>query len=749
MPTPEEQARALLSSPGLSPDMRSKLEAAINAPSPSAAEAPPDEPAPETQGHVTEMPVQQIEGDVPKPSFWEGFKDTAHDAGMAYSQAGLLGHGDEAFGEYARHELNGTEADAKYNRELYRGELAKGKKRSPKATAIASFAGTLGPALIAGPLGVVGGSAAGGAIQAHGDSDEADADTKLLNMIVGGGAGAAIGELGQGVPEVARWAGTKLGGAASRLGSVADDYLMRATGLSAEDVRKLLGDKLKDYAGKVRELGFDEGLPSARDFGDRAGKAGETFRGKAEAIGQSLGDDAVVPSSDVSTPIRGLKSKYAEGGYASEPKRELVDKVADSWARGMPKKPMRLGPSEPPPTAAPVADRDMSLRLDPEDIRYSDPKPKSDVPDWYEADFTNSSEPSDALASTAPSKSMTQPSEPGTGLARTDAMSRARPSVEGSARFTDDGAIDQVWGFDEGRPEVQGSASFVDDPVTARADVPADDTARVRYGIPFSEAHKERRLWGDGTNWASTDPEQKIRQDVYGAINSGMRTAADRIVPGSGAALRDANWNEHVAIMVRDAARKKALQQTNTIRTPLAAGGGAVGGGIVGMMTGGMSGALSGATTGGMLAGAASKGLQGREHIMMSKAAGALQPFAQGAANKSTALAQGLDKLVSPAAIAGSSQGGAALGAAAAQEIQGQQRAKQASDEGRGQLMPSALQQVLKTNPEALGPFRKQIEMAAQKNEPAVWSATISKLERDVAFRRLRPQILELTKSSR
>lgn len=782
MPTPEDIAKAhsLLSSGNLSPEVEAKLRGIVG-----------DPPEPEAGGggenyHVTEMDPVKIEGEVPEEpekGWWDGFGETMHDFGAAYSQAGLLGHGDELAGVRAKYELGGGEETAKYNRDRYRGMLKESRKRSPTASVLGDIAGYAGPGLLMAPLGAVAGGMAGGAIQGHGDSDEANPEETLMNMMVSAGTGAAIGELGQGVPELAKYVGTKLGGAATRLGSVADDYLMRATGMSAEEVRKVLGDKIKDYASKVRELGFDKGLPSARDMGGRAEKAAEKFRGEAEGITASLGEDAIVPSTHVSRPIRALKGKYAEGGYFGEPKRKLLDDIADTWDYDMPKSAQRMPTSSKPPPAAPVADRDMALRLDPEDIHYTEPKPAdSSVPEWYEADFeeiprgtagelppgppppeqiswksgaqsVDDFMPEEAMALQEPDELMSV-DDSLYGQVKPRQLPSGVASVRGDARFTDNGPIMSRSSSDLGevRPEVQGNASFADDEITKRAPLPSDDTARYRYGIKFRDAQKERHGFGTNTNFASDDPVQQVRQNVYGAINSGMRRAADDIVPGSGPALRNSNYNEHVSILVRDAARKKALQETNNLRMPFAVGGGAALGAGAGLLTGGPMGAIKGGGLGAMLTGGLMKTAQGREHIIGSKVAGAAAPYVQKAANAFTGAGNALDHAVTPASIAGASRGGASLGTATAQALREDQSqtSRRVQDEARGYLQPKAIQQMLQSEPDSLAPFLSDFQEAAAKNDPKAWDALLLRLDRNPAFvNGPKNRILELTKGQR
>lgn len=678
MPTPEEQARALLSSPGLSPDMRSKLEAAINAPSPSAAEAPPDEPAPETQGHVTELPVQQIEGDVPKPRK----PGMLEDAAFGWLNGISLGHADDIYGMLAP-------GDSSYNKRLYRGEDALAQEAHPHTHFAGSLAGGLGPAMAVAPLGPVGGGAVLGAAQSHGDSDDADATTTALNMGLGAVRGAAIGKgLEYAAPVargVAKWTGEKAGQAVS----AGERWFGRALGATEEQVQKLedsgrLGDLVRTW----KKQGVGKGLPTQRGMKGQANDAKNAAQMRMDAVLDKAGDAVVEPNA-VTSRMRGHKSNWAEHAEG-QPYRDRIDDAAQKVDRME----RRVVPA-PRPSAEPT------LELDPAKAGAEPP------PEWFE-------QPSAAPAEASPAAT-----DPMTALAD-DGEAGLGPYGKPSSVPPDLPKQGTSWPFDDDlTPPMQSPASGPPSSEPARFDLggtlqDSEPTAMSRYGIPIGEARKELATWGRETNWESDTIGHEIKGDMYGAWKHGITDAVEAHAPGQRAEWGNANWNKHAAMRAEELAQQRPAAPQGLVQ----------------------------------IAGRTARVLAtGRDRIAASKlSSGVGAPVLRGVQKTSGALAEALDGWKGQAGQAlAAGRGGvpsANLATVAAQH-------KEASDEGRGQLMPAALEQVLRTNPEALGPFRKQIELAVQKKEPAVWSATISKLERDVAFRRLRPQILELTKSSR
>lgn len=235
----------------------------------------------------------------------------------------------------------------------------------------------------------------------------------------------------------------------------------------------------------------------------------------------------------------------------------------------------------------------------------------------------------------------------------------------------------------------------------ARAMAPAGQTA------PFADVNRVRQLWGEGTNFAQGSPQAGIRKNVYGALNEELESTLSAADPGAGEKWRQLGRDEQVAITLRDIAkdRQRGLA-SNRVMSPtdyIAAGGG----GFIGAL-GGPGGSAGGAALGL----AANKLVRGREHGMLSAAAGGLASAARSGA--------GL-----PAVGVGSSVAGQ-TGAMFA----GQREGTTAS------MLPQVALDMVAAGGDELGPYKSQFFEAAASPDTGAVSALITRLTMsDPAFR--------------
>lgn len=307
------------------------------------------------------------------------------------------------------------------------------------------------------------------------------------------------------------------------------------------------------------------------------------------------------------------------------------------------------------------------------------------------------------------------PSDPNAALAQ-------RPSTEWSV-------------IDEPEPYAPGS-------VTAEM-IDATTVPRARRGITFEDMKKEKRDWGNATNFPSDAPQQKIRRGVYDAINSEMAAAAEAVMPGSGQAWRNQSFNEHAALTAQEWAQKRALRESNNrVVSPSDLGAGMLGG-IAGLATGNP---VAGVGLGAVI----NRAVRGREHAVGSKVMGAISGGGtRGQSTQDLARAlkdwSGRPVLSQNAGIAGSEPAvGAVKGlfGAAAQDEESQER-KAASDNGRGHLSADAARKLLQENPKALGAYAGAWQKALDSNDPTKVNALMTSLERDPLYKNTVRKLIE------
>lgn len=270
-------------------------------------------------------------------------------------------------------------------------------------------------------------------------------------------------------------------------------------------------------------------------------------------------------------------------------------------------------------------------------------------------------------------------------------------------------------------------------PIPAQA-IPRADIEPYLEGIPIRELNKEREVLGRkiGRSFAQPDPTlpAELQQDVYAALNSTIRNRAGQIQPGADEALRSNMWNQHTGIKVARAAQKQLGRE---------AGKGLVrpddiGAGVIGGMT-------AFATGNPALAPAAMVGnrlMQGRGPAVATAIAGGMQRGAGTVGTNANALGRALEDYMGAPSAAIASRAGTGAGGlvgASAQESE-QQQVKAANNEGKGYKLGDTVEQLLATNPAALGGYAKRLGEAKQRGS-AYLSAELEKLSKtDPLFQR-------------
>lgn len=251
-------------------------------------------------------------------------------------------------------------------------------------------------------------------------------------------------------------------------------------------------------------------------------------------------------------------------------------------------------------------------------------------------------------------------------------------------------------------------------------------------GIPLSQVNKAKQIWGKKTNFGSDSLEQQLQGDVYGAYNGAIRSAAEDIMPGAGQALKDNQWNEHVALRYGDWARKRATAG-NRLISPSdlgAAGFGAV----AGMASGDP-------LTGAAIGGAVNRFARGREAAIAEKAMSGLSSGMGSIGRGASSLGQALEGYMgAPSTALGARAGQAAaplgpkLMGAFAQDDKGAQH-KQRMDEGKGYQASANIKAALAANPQAFGPHSAKLKKAIESGNSAQLSATLETLSHDNTFK--------------
>lgn len=774
MPTPEQiaKARSLLSSGNLSPDVAKKLRAAIGEPEPS--EQP--EPAAvggETEDATVETPPVEVAETPPakkrrhmKPQFLDADEPLAppsklESAAHGWLNTATLGHADDLAGLL-------MDGDEDRNVELYREQNAEAEEANPKTHFMSGIAGGTGPAALATYLGA-GPTLAGGILggfQGHGDADDAEGEEMAIRMGMGSAMGAGIGKgLSVAAPYVKKLAGWA-GGQAGDFYKLAERLLARGLGATGKQASEAQADgSLANIMRVLREKKVTTGLPATqRQMGDRAEDAANLVDEElAELVNP---DDVVIPPRSVSKRILKGRNRYAKGGEGQKYRDRLTDA-----ARDVHRMPQKSVPN-------PELERSGAPRPQSE---YTPPKPKEYEVDFEEVDpmahkrwnraayddvVDDADEYVDAEPFVEPPRQLPKNSDVAVDdsldglledVADTD-FGRARALEHDNYRANMnnwEGPLpprDPATGVDEPFPPMpppprRGSTA---QPVDSSAPPPPPSgkvdgilygeaveppapgnrevagTARVlsneRTGIPMSAGLKERRVWGKERNWESDSLGDEVRDVPYSAWNDATEEALYKHGVNGGA-WRDLNWNKHALRTAQE------WSQQTPVQPP----------GIVGQVLTPALRALSFGrhnTIGSkLLASPASAAMRGAQNTLAG--AGRAMEGAPGA---------------QLAGDAGNMMGRMTAAAMEKSRSDQSRQLKEADDlqrtrsESAGWRQPEVMKQLLKTNPQAFGPYTQQVAAAAQRDEPAAWSALLEKLDRDVIFRtKVQPNLLKLT----
>lgn len=484
---------------------------------------------------------------------------------------------------------------------------------------------------------------AGGRAGAIAGAGASEAET-LPGIAQDAATGAAVGAVaapvlsetaGAVARPVLKWAGDK----AVRAGKIANDLRLRSYGATKGDLDRLAKKSggTARYAQGGERLGIGKGgmLPTpVGDIADEAASVQMAAQARKDAIADELANSsATVNPRQLARNIKGLKSEYAQGGSASQPLRDELDKIAAEELR-----------------------MDRSYRLDTE-------------------------------------------------------IDPAKPLQRGAGgRF-------------EKTP-----------PIPLRVD--------VERHPPFSVMDKERRAWGNATNFSSDTPRQALRKDVYGQLNETMADAADQTIPGSGQAWRGANEDEHVALEIAEMAAKRARgEAANRLISPSDYGmglGGAAGGFAMGVnpVIAGLAGVVG------------NKVIRGREHALgagvMRGAQHALEQLGSKAASPNVAgplpmgasrTAAQSDALQSLASRARQQMPPFTSEPAFAQdEVAPPQQPEQPDPAAPPQDLSATVRALLVNQPTALGPYVAEFERALQSDEESALPALMHKLSGDEVF---------------
>lgn len=289
-------------------------------------------------------------------------------------------------------------------------------------------------------------------------------------------------------------------------------------------------------------------------------------------------------------------------------------------------------------------------------------------------------------------------------------------------------------------------------PTPLRIDVEqaaAPQTLEIPRGIPWSRANKERVDLGNSINFTPNTPRAAIRPRVYGKLNEALGDAANEAAPGVGDKWRQAGENEHVGILLNELARgRENSEAANRVLSLSDQGLGAA------------VGVASGDPTAGVATAMGNKMLRAREHALAERVlrgksavqgriASSMQRVplaarlggARATGQQGTAAARRLPMMFGSPAHA--DNGGDAM-----DELAGASPADR-SRNARGQMLPDAAMQLLKTEPQALGKWAPEL-LEARKQGEGQFAARIQSLQSDPAFSRdVLPRLQAMTVAKR
>lgn len=266
-----------------------------------------------------------------------------------------------------------------------------------------------------------------------------------------------------------------------------------------------------------------------------------------------------------------------------------------------------------------------------------------------------------------------------------------------------------------------------------RADVPGP--------IPWDKVNTERGDWGEGTQFQSNAPRQAVRSGIYGQINESLASAADQTIPGAGKQWRDAGEAEHVGLTLGDMAQRRLNGEA--VNRELS---------LTDHMTGIGAGVATGNPGIGLTTALANKLYRGRAPALMERLASRRAASYGNAAQAYRSLPQGAARAATQTA-ARPIGGAASFGSAPAHADDRDQALREfaqstpevQSGQARGQMVPDAAMELLRTQPAALGKWAPEL-LEARKQGEGQFAARIQKLSADPDFARdVLPRLQSMT----
>ena len=423
-----------------------------------------------------------------------------------------------------------------------RRDNAEAQARSPYATFLGQAGGMAPATAVASVLSPVAAVVGGGALMAHGASEQTDPNEIAADTLTGGTLGGALALASKYAPKVTGRTPERLAARSAEHGVKAAAMRRAANKSRARDMGALQGEMRTlertptgeafeqvskypdDAANQILAGGTDRYIEPARKWGVRtpdeiARKRADLEAGLVGTNQEIAGSGAGVLESRIEQRIRAMAAD--ERALKSHAVADQLDAMADDFARQGPTSRTReIPPAEPESLVT-------------ETVEY-------------------------------PIESFTQTMKPNT---RRGAGGRIERGGDPVAIPVD-----------------------VVEPVELTRFVKNEPT-RVVEPVPepasgWDKMLKVRSRFGEGTNFASDAPIQKARSRVYGIISEEMENAAETARPGAGKQWRAANEDVHVARKLTPAAQRSERAGASNLPFGLVDTGSILGGAVTGAVTG-------------------------------------------------------------------------------------------------------------------------------------------------------------------